>query len=67
MRKNLMLLSFTLMVGMELSAQQVKVEASETIELMSIMARTAGYREYHMDMAGIGLSLVSLIKYASPL
>ncbi len=47
-----MLLSFTLMVGMELSAQQVKVEASETIELMSIMARTAGYREYHMDMAG---------------
>ena len=52
MRKNLMLLSFTLMVGMELSAQQVKVEASETIELMSIMARTAGYREYHMDMAG---------------
>ena len=52
MKRIYFLLSFTLMVGMELSAQQVKVEASETIELMSIMARTAGYREYHMDMAG---------------
>lgn len=38
--------------GMTMQAQQVKVEASETIELMSIMARTAGFREYHMDMAG---------------
>ena len=38
--------------GWKMQAQQVKVEASETIELMSIMARTAGYREYHMDMAG---------------
>ena len=47
-----MLLSFTLMVGMELSAQQVKVEASETIELMSIMARAANFEEYHMDRAG---------------
>lgn len=47
-----LLLSFALVVGMDLSAQQVKVETSETIELMSIMARAAGYREYHMDMAG---------------
>ncbi len=38
--------------GVNLKAQQVKVEASETIELMSIMARTAGYEEYHMDKAG---------------
>ena len=46
-----LLLSFALVVGMDLSAQQVKVETSETIELMSIMARAAGYRDYHMDMA----------------
>ena len=47
------LLTLLLMTGgMTMQAQQVKVEASETIELMSIMARTAGYREYHMDMAG---------------
>ena len=38
--------------GVNLKAQQVKVETSETIELMSIMARTAGYGEYHMDKAG---------------
>jgi hypothetical protein len=31
---------------------QIKVEVSETIELMSILARTAGNREYNMDMAG---------------
>ena len=47
------LLAILLIAGeVKLQAQQVKVEASETIELMSIMARTAGYREYHMDMAG---------------
>lgn len=47
-----MLLSFALMIGMNLSAQQVKVEVSETIELMSIMARAADFEEYHMDRAG---------------
>ena len=31
---------------------QIKVEVSESIELMSILARTAGNREYNMDMAG---------------
>ena len=46
------LFALLLMVGVTMQAQQVKVEASETIELMSIMARTAGFREYHMDMAG---------------
>ena len=47
------LLALLLMgVAMPMQAQQVEVEASETIELMSIMARTASYREYHMDMAG---------------
>lgn len=31
---------------------QIKVEASETVELMSIISRTAGFREYCMDMGG---------------
>ena len=49
----LTLLALLLMAGGgTMQAQQVKVEASETIELMSIMARTAGFSEYHMDMAG---------------
>ena len=47
-----LLAALLLMGGWKMQAQQVKVEASETIELMSIMARTAGFREYHMDMAG---------------
>ena len=47
------LLALLLMAGgVTMQAQEVKVEASETIELMSIMARTAGFSEYHMDMAG---------------
>lgn len=52
-----LLAALLLMGGWEMQAQQVKVEASETIELMSIMARTAGFREYHMDMAGKMASL----------
>jgi hypothetical protein len=31
---------------------QIKVEASETVELMAILSRTAGFKEYCMDMAG---------------
>ena len=31
---------------------QVKVESSETVELMSILSRTAGFQEYCMDMGG---------------
>jgi hypothetical protein len=46
------LLALLLMAGGVMQAQEVKVEVSETIELMSIMARTAGFSEYHMDMAG---------------
>ena len=34
------------------STAQIKVEVSETVELMSILARTAGNQEYNMDMAG---------------
>ena len=31
---------------------QIKVEKSETVELMAILSRTAGFREYSMDMGG---------------
>ena len=31
---------------------QIKVEASETVELMAILSRMAGFREYCMDMGG---------------
>ena len=31
---------------------QIIVEASETVELMAILSRTAGFREYCMDMGG---------------
>lgn len=41
------LLAFTLRVE-----AQIKVEVSETVELMSILSRMAGFREYSMDMAG---------------
>ena len=43
----MLLLLFTLEVG-----AQIKVEVSESVELMSILSRTAGLREYNMDMAG---------------
>ena len=32
---------------------QIKVEVSETVELMAILSRTAGFREYCMDMGGL--------------
>ena len=47
-----LLAALLLMGGWKMQAQQVKVEASETIELLSIMARAAGFEEYHMDRAG---------------
>lgn len=33
-------------------AGQAQVEVSETVELMSVLSRTAGFEEYNMDMAG---------------
>lgn len=33
-------------------ANPIKVEVSETIELMGILSRTAGFQEYRMDMGG---------------
>ena len=34
------------------TAAEIRVEASETVELMSILSRTAGFREYCMDAGG---------------
>lgn len=34
------------------SSAQIKVEVSETVELMSILSRTSGFPEYCMDMGG---------------
>ena len=39
------------LIAMTMQAN-VKVEVSETVELMSILSRTAGYQEYNMDMGG---------------
>lgn len=47
------ILSIILAVATTLTATaQIKVEVSETVELMSILARMAGYQEYSMDLAG---------------
>lgn len=45
------LLALLVLVSMTMQAQ-VEPEVSETVELVSILARTAGAREYNMDMAG---------------
>ena len=42
------LFAFVALVGQA----QIKVEVSETVELLSILAHTAGNQEYNMDMAG---------------
>lgn len=51
MNKKTIITIFLLMLSLTGRAQ-IKVEVSETVELMSILSRTAGFREYNMDMAG---------------
>ena len=51
MKRSIILVIFSLFLMME-SEAQIKVEVSESVELMSILSRTAGLREYNMDMAG---------------
>ena len=46
------ILSIILAVATLTVTAQIKVEVSETVELMSILARTAGYEEYSNDLAG---------------
>ena len=50
MKKGIILAVLAL-VAMTLQAK-VDVEALETVELMSILSRTAGWDPYHMDMGG---------------
>ena len=45
------LLTALALVALTMQAQ-VDVEVSETVELMCILSRTAGYEEYNMDMGG---------------
>ena len=51
MKRNIIsiLLAVITMTGMA----QIKPEVSETVELMSILSRTAGLQEYCMDMGGL--------------
>ena len=41
-----------LLFVMQNAGARIKVEVSECVELMSILSRTAGFREYNMDLAG---------------
>ena len=46
------LLLLTLLSAATLAQAKIKVEVSETVELMAILSRTAEFREYCMDMGG---------------
>ncbi len=48
----LFLLLLVLLTVVTSANAQIKVEASEKVELMAILSRTAGFREYCMDMGG---------------
>lgn len=50
MKKNI-LLSLLAVIALTMQAK-VEVEVSETVELLSILSRTAGFQEYNMDMGG---------------
>jgi hypothetical protein len=52
MKKTILSIILALATTFTVAAQPIKVEVSETVELMSILARTAGYSEYSMDLAG---------------
>ena len=49
--KSSFIIAFLLIVALRVGAQ-IKVEASETVELLGIVSRTAGFREFSMDLAG---------------
>jgi len=52
MKKIILFLILAIAATFTATAQQTKVEVSEIVELMSILARTAGYEEYANDLAG---------------
>ena len=45
-------LLLAMLLAVTFANAQIIVEASETVELMAILSRTAGFREYCMDMGG---------------
>ena len=49
--KKILLMAVLALFAMTMQAQ-VKAEVSETVELMSILSKIAGFEEYNMDMAG---------------
>ena len=49
--KKILLMAALALMALTMQAK-VDVEVSETVELMSILARTAGWDPYHMDMGG---------------
>ena len=48
----LILTSFTASAQQKDAGRTIKVELSETVELMGILSRTAGLREYNMTWQG---------------
>lgn len=62
MKTTIIALLCTILCVPSASAQMIKATVNENIELMSILSRLAGFKEYNMDMAGqyikdIGASL----------
>ncbi len=51
MNKKIIITALLALLTLGASAQ-IKVEVSETVELMSILSRAAGFQEYCMDMGG---------------
>ena len=51
MNQKIIITALLLMLTLGATAQ-IKVEVSEPVELMSILSRTAGFQEYHRDLAG---------------
>lgn len=49
--KKILLMAVLALFAMTMQAQ-VKAEVSETVELMSILSKIAGFEEYNMDMGG---------------
>jgi hypothetical protein len=52
MRTIILCILFFCVYALDTKAQTIEPEVNENVELMSILARMAGYPEYNMDMAG---------------
>lgn len=52
MRTTILCILLFCVYALDTKAQTIEPEVNENVELMSILARMAGYPEYNMDMAG---------------